>query len=182
MFEFRRPAVRRKFCILLVILAIALSTGAHAAEQLSLFGAQLTYTNPNPQVWQKDVERRESAKGLLALKHVGLSDTQGNTTYPVLVIIYEQLPGPAQSLEDFARMARERAPFPTEDIITENDRIIYFCRYSLDTSHDLVIAHFLFEGNGVQVMGDAPTTVYGEVEADIKQFIDSIHIQKTSAP
>ena len=55
--------MRRTFCILLVILAIALSTGAHAAEQLSLFGAQLTYTNPNPQVWHKDAERRESAKG-----------------------------------------------------------------------------------------------------------------------
>ena len=173
--------MRRIFSLLLVVLALALSTGAHAAEQLSLFGAQLTYTNPNPQVWQKDVERRESAKGLLALKHVGLSDTQGNTTYPVLVIIYEQLPGPAQSLEDFARMARERAPFPTEDIITENDRIIYFCRYSLDTSHDLVIAHFLFEENGVQVMGDAPTTVYGEGEADFKQFIDSIRFQESSS-
>jgi len=165
-----------------VILAIAVSTGAHAAEQLPLFGAQLTYTNPNPQVWHKDEERRESAKGLLALKHVGLSDTGGNTTYPVLVIIYEQLPGPAQSLEDFTRMARQRAFFPTDDIITENDRIIYFCRFTHDTSHDLVIAHFLFEGNGVQVMADAPTTVYGEVEADFKQFIDSIHFQKSSAP
>ena len=172
--------MRRTFSLLLVILAIALSTGAHAAEQLSLFGAQLAYTNPNPQVWQKDVERRESAKGLLALKHVGLSDTQGNTTHPVLVIIYEQLPGPAQSLEDFARMARQRAPFPTEDIITENDRIIYFCRFNHDTSHDLVIAHFLFEGNGVQVMGDAPTTVYGDVEGDFKQFIESIHFQRSS--
>lgn len=173
--------MRKTFCILLVILAIALSTGAHAAKQLSLYGAQLTYTNPNPQVWHKDEERRDSAKGLLALKHVGLSDTQGNTTYPVLVIIYEQLPGPAQSLEDFARMARERALFPTEDIITENDRIIYFCRFTHDTSHDLVIAHFLFEGNGIQVMGDAPTAVYGEVEGDIKQFIDSIHLQKSIA-
>jgi alpha-ketoglutarate-dependent taurine dioxygenase len=173
--------VRRTFRFLLVILAIAVSTGAHAAEQLPLFGAQLTYTNPNPQVWHKDEERRESAKGLLALKHVGLSDTGGNTTYPVLVIIYEQLPGPAQSLEDFTRMARQRAFFPTDDIITENDRIIYFCRYTLDTSHDLVIAHFLFEGNGVQVMGDAPTTLYGEVEGDFKQFIDSIHFQKSSA-
>ena len=172
--------MKRTFCLLLVILAIALSTGAHAAEQLSLFGAQLTYTNPNPQVWHKDVERRESAKGLFALKHVGLPDTQGNTAYPVLVIIYEQLPGPAQSLEEYARMARERAPFPTEDIITESDRIIYFCRFTHDTSHDLVIAHFLFEGNGIQVMGDAPTTVYGEVEGDIKQFIDSIHLQKSS--
>jgi hypothetical protein len=174
--------VRRTFRILLVILAIALSTGAHATEQLSLYGAQLTYTNPNPQIWHKDVERRESAKGLLALKHVGLFDTQGNTTHPVLVIIYEQLPGPAQSLEDYARMARQRAPFPTEDIITENDRIIYFCRFTHETSHDLVIAHFLFEENGVQVMGDAPTTVYGEVEDDIKQFIDSIRLQKSSAP
>ena len=173
--------MRRTFRFLLVILAIAVSTGAHAAEQLPLFGAQLTYTNPNPQVWHKDEERRESAKGLLALKHVGLSDTGGNTTYPVLVIIYEQLPGPAQSLEDFTRMARQRAFFPTDDIITENDRIIYFCRYTLDTSHDLVIAHFLFEGNGVQVMGDAPTTLYGEVEGDFKQFIDSIHFQKSSA-
>jgi alpha-ketoglutarate-dependent taurine dioxygenase len=164
-----------------VILAIALSTGAHAAEQLSIFGAQLTYTNPNPQVWHKDEERHESAKGLFALKHEGLPDTGGNTTYPVLVIIYEQLPGPAQSLEDFTRMARQRAFFPTDDIITENDRIIYFCRFTHDTSHDLVIAHFLFEGNGVQVMADAPTTVYGEVEADFKQFIDSIHFQKSSA-
>ena len=172
--------MKRTFRILLVILAIALSTGAHAIEQLSLYDAQLTYTNPNPQIWHKDEERRDSAKGLLALKHVGLSDTQGNTTYPVLVIIYEQLPGPAQSLEDFARMARQRAPFPTEDIITENDRIIYFCRYTLDTSHDLVIAHFLFEENGVQVMGDAPTTVYGEVEGDFKQFIESIHFQRSS--
>jgi alpha-ketoglutarate-dependent taurine dioxygenase len=173
--------VKRTFRILLVILAFALSTGAHAAEQLSLFDAQLTYTNPNPQVWHKDVERRESAKGLLALKHVGLSDTQGNTVYSALVIIYEQLPGPAQSLEDYTRMARQRAYFPTEDIITENDRIIYFCRYALDTSHDLVIAHFVFEGNGIQVMGDAPTTVYGEVEADFKQFIESIHFQRSSA-
>ena len=172
--------MRKTFRILLVILATTLSTGAHAAEQLSLFGAQLTYTNPNPQVWHKDEERRESAKGLFALKHVGLSDTEGNTTYPVLVIIYEQLPGPAQSLEDFARMARQRAPFPAEDIITENDRIIYFCRFTFDTPHDLVIAHFLFEGNGIQVMGDAPTTVYGEVEADFKQFIDSIRFQESS--
>jgi alpha-ketoglutarate-dependent taurine dioxygenase len=170
----------RTFSLLLVILAIALSTGAHAAEQLSLFGAQLTYTNPNPQVWHKDEERRESAKGLFALKHAGLPDTQGNTTYPVLVVIYEQLEGPAQSLADFARMARERAPFPTEDIITETDRIIYFCRFTFDTDHDLVIAHFLFEGNGIQVMGDAPTTIYGQVEADFKQFIDSIHFQKSS--
>jgi len=99
---------------------------------------------------------------------VGLPDTEGNTTYPVLVIIYEQLPGPAQSLEEFTRMARQRAFFPTDDIITENDRIIYFCRFTHDTSHDLVIAHFLFEGNGVQVMADAPTTVYGEVEADFQ--------------
>ena len=172
--------MRRTFRILLVILAIALSTGAHAAEQLSLYGAQLTYTNPNPQVWHQDAERRDSAKGLFALKHVGLSDTQGNTTHPVLVIIYEQLPGPAQSLEDYARTARQRAPFPTEDIITENDRIIYFCRYTLDTPHDLVIAHFLFEGNGIQVMGDASTTVYGEVEGNIKQFIDSIRFQGSS--
>ena len=172
--------MRRTFRILLVILAIALSTGARASEQLSLYGAQLTYTNPNPQIWHKDEERRDSAKGLLALKHAGLSDTEGNTTYPVLVIIYEQLPGPAQSLEDYARMARQRAPFPTEDIITENDRIIYFCRFTHETSHDLVIAHFLFEGNGVQVMGDAPTTVYGEVEGDIKQFIDSIRFQESS--
>ena len=173
--------MRRIFSLLLVVLALALSTGAHAAEHLSLFGAQLTYINPNPQVWHQDAERRESEKGLLALKHVGLPDTEGNTTHPVLVIIYEQLPGPAQSLEDFARMARQRAFFPTDDIITENDRIIYFCRYTLDTSHDLVIAHFLFEGNGIQIMGDAPTTVYGEVEADFKQFIDSIHFQKSSA-
>ena len=172
--------MRRTFSLLLVILAIALSTGAHAAEQLSLFGAQLTFTNPNPQIWHKDTDRRESAKGLLALKHVGLPDKDGNTTYPVLVIIYEQLPGPVQSLEDYARMARQRAPFPTEDIITENDRIIYFCRFTHETSHDLVIAHFLFEGNGVQVMGDAPTTVYGEVEGDIKQFIDSIRFQESS--
>ena len=172
--------MRKTFCLLLVILAIPLSTGAHAAEQLSLFGAQLTYTNPNPQVWHKDEERRDSAKGLFALKHVGLPDTGGNTTHPVLVIIYEQLPGPTQSLEDFVRMARQRAPFPPEDIITENDRIIYFCRYTLDTPHDLVIAHFLFEGNGIQAMGDASTTVYGEVEADFKQFIDSIRLQKSS--
>ena len=171
----------RAFRLLLVILAIALSTGAHAAEQLFLFGAQLTYTNPNPQVWHKDADRREPAKGLLALKHVGLPDKDGNTVYPALVIIYEQLPGPAQSLEDYTRMARQRAYFPTDDIITESDRIIYFCRYEPDTSHDLVIAHFLFEGNGVQVMGDAPTTVYDKVEADIKQFIDSIHFQKSSA-
>jgi alpha-ketoglutarate-dependent taurine dioxygenase len=173
--------VRRTFSLLLAILAIALSTGAHAAERLSLFGAELTYTNPNPQVWHKDEERREPAKGLFALKHEGLPDTEGNTTYPVLVIIYEQLPGPAQSLEDFTRMARQRAFFPTDDIITENDRIIYFCRFTHDTSHDLVIAHFLFEGNGVQVMADAPTTAYGEVEADFKQFIDSIHFQKSNA-
>ena len=171
----------KTFSLLLVILSIALPTGAHAAEQLSLFGAELVYTNPNPQVWHKDEERRESAKGLFALKHVGLPDTDGKTAYPVLVIIYEQLPGPVQSLEEYARMARERAPFPTEDIITENDRIIYFCRFTFDSSHDLVIAHFLFEGNGIQVMGDAPTTVYGEVEADFKQFIDSIHFQKSGS-
>ena len=173
--------MRRTFCFLLAILAIALSTGAYAAEELSLFGAQIIYTNPNPQVWHKDADRREPAKGLFALKHVGLPDKDGNTVYPALVIIYEQLPDPAQSLEDYTRMARQRAYFPTDDIITENDRIIYFCRYGLDTSHDLVIAHFLFEGNGIQVMGDAPTTVYDKVEADFKQFIDSIHFQKSSA-
>ena len=77
-------------------------------------------------------------------------------------------------------MARERAPFPTEDIITEGNRIIYFCRFERETLHDLAIAHFLFEGNGVQVMGDASTMVYGEVEGDIKQFIDSIRFQESS--
>ena len=108
---------------------------------------------------------------------MGLPDKDGNTVYPALVIIYEQLPDPAQSLEDYTRMARQRAYFPTDDIITENDRIIYFCRYELRPSHDLVIAHFLSKENGIQVMGDAPTTVYDKVEADFKQFIDSIHFQ-----
>jgi hypothetical protein len=167
--------------LLLVILATVLSTGAHAAEQISLFGAQLEYRNPNPQLWHKDADRREPAKGLFALKHVGLIDKEGNTVYPVLVVIYEQLSNPAQSLEAFTRMARERAFFPVEDIITEDDRIIYFCRFEPDTSHELAIAHFLFAGNGVQVMGDAPSSVYEQVEGDIKRFFDSIRFQKSGA-
>ena len=38
----------------------------------------------------------------------------------------------------------------------------------------------LLGGNGVQVMGDAPASVYGRVEGDIKQFIDSIRFQESS--
>ena len=165
---------------LLVVLTIVLPLGAHAAEHLSVFGAQIEYTNPDPQHWQKDAERRDSAKGLFALKHVGLADKEGNTVHPVLVIIYEQLPDPAQSLEGFTRMARERAPFPVDDIITEDDRIIYFCRFERETPHDLAIAHFVFAGNGVQVMGDAPSSVYDKVEEDIKRFFDSIRFQEPS--
>ena len=38
----------------------------------------------------------------------------------------------------------------------------------------------LLGGNGVQAMGDASASIYGRVEGDIKQFIDSIRFQESS--
>jgi hypothetical protein len=164
---------------LLIVLAAALPPSAQASDQVPLFNAQLEFTNPNPLRWHTDEDRRDPQKGKYVLKHDLLTDKRGDASQPFIAVVYEKLPGTIRTLDEFVQMARDRTPFPIEDIAKYDDRIIYFCNDGQVALHRLVIAHFLFRGNGVQVIAGAADGVYDHVQEDIGQFLKSIRFRAT---
>ncbi len=172
--------MRGVLCVLFVALAVALPVCAQAADQVALFNARLEYTNPDPLRWHKDEERRDPNKGVLVLKRDAVTGRRGETSQPVVAFIYEKVPGTVRTLDEYVKMARDRTPFTIEDISKSDDRIIYFCNYDRGTLHRLVIAHFLFEGNGIQVIADADDGAYDYVQEDFGRLLASIRLLKTA--
>jgi hypothetical protein len=162
--------------ILVAMSLIILVTLASADERVSMFGSQLIHKKLNPEIWKKDTEQRQENRGMVLYKHKGIRDNQGNNIQPVIGIVYERIPDNISSVEQYAAIARERTKFPVEAVVRRDDikSIIYFCRYDSGMVHNLVIAHFVFKRNGIQITGDATQSVYGKVEDEIQQFIQSI--------
>jgi hypothetical protein len=162
--------------VLVAMSIICFVTLASADERVSMFGSQLIHRKLDPKLWKKDTEQRQENKGVVLFKHKGIKDIEGNNIQPVIGIVYEKIPDSISSVEQYVAIVRARTQFPVEAVIRRDDinSIIYFCRYDSGMVHNLVIAHFVFKGNGIQITGDATQSVYEKVENEIQQFIESI--------
>ena len=161
------------------ILYLCFSQDLTAQSSLQLFDAQLSYRKLDSKVWKKYEQHREKDKGMIAFMHNGIKDSTGILVKPVISIVYERIEPKTLSVVQFAEMCRKRSQFTIYEQIDREDlnAVIYFYGYDNGMVHNLIVAYFVCNGNGIQVVADSTESVYSKVEYEIQRFIESVKIE-----
>jgi hypothetical protein len=163
--------------IIVIILFFILNVSLVGQTKLSLFNAELTHKKLNPSLWHLKDQKRDTSKGLFLYIHKELKDSSGMSVTAAISIIYEAL-GRTIPKEEYAEAWQRKMKAVLDKKVTRKDLgfVIYYYHYDQEIRHNLVVAYFVCPGNGIQIMADAPSSMYKNIETDVMDFIKSIKL------
>lgn len=178
--------------------SLLLALPAHAAEEppkpdpaksapsgdtLPLIRGKLVFTNPNPKVWKLDDRSAAPTMGMIMFKRDPIMNPEGIPIWPVLAVVYEDLPKDSKmDVIEYSLFKRQQLPFDVDRVLTpDSGDLTYRNAIGYEghqdqhgRTHKLLIAHMLFDHQGIVVIGDATADVYDKVAGEMKAFLKSV--------